>query len=58
MGVNPLSVQRVIAHEVIRFLDALNATSPRNDAVHLMDASSKTRWHRLGRRRAQQLLDQ
>ncbi|MGB0826016.1 MAG: alpha/beta hydrolase family protein [Synechococcus sp.] len=58
VGVNPLSVQRVIAHEVIRFLDSLSSTSPRNDAVHLMDASSKTRWHRLGRRRAQQLLDQ
>ena len=58
VGVNPLSVQRVIAHEVIRFLDSLNSMSPRNDAVHLMDASSKTRWHRLGRRRAQQLLDQ
>ena len=58
VGVNPLSVQRVIAHEVIRFLDSLNSPSPSNDAVHLMDASSKTRWHRLGRRRAQQLLDQ
>lgn len=58
VGVNPLSVQRVIAHEVIRFLDSLNSTSPSNDAVHLMDASSKTRWHRLGRRRAQQLLNQ
>ena len=58
VGVNPLSVQRVIAHEVIRFLDSLNSTSPRDDAVHLMDASSKTRWHRLGRRRALQLLDQ
>ncbi|MEC7391971.1 MAG: alpha/beta fold hydrolase [Cyanobacteriota bacterium] len=58
VGVNPLSVQRVIAHEVIRFLDSLSSTSSRNDAVHLMDASSKTRWHRLGRRRAQQLLDQ
>ena len=58
VGVNPLSVQRVIAHEVIRFLDSLNFPSPSNDAVHLMDASSKTRWHRLGRRRAQQLLDQ
>ena len=58
VGVNPLSVQRVIAHEVIRFLDSLNSPSPSNDAVHLMDASSKTRWHRLGRRRAQQLLNQ
>ena len=58
VGVNPLSVQRVIAHEVIRFLDSLNSPPPSNDAVHLMDASSKTRWHRLGRRRAQQLLDQ
>ena len=58
VGVNPLSVQRVIAHEVIRFLDSLNSTSPRNDAVHLMDVSAKTRWHRLGRRRALQLLDQ
>ena len=58
VGVNPLSVQRVIAHEVSRFLDSLSSTSPRKDAVHLMDASSKTRWHRLGRRRAQQLLDQ
>ena len=58
VGVNPLSVQRVIAHEVIRFLDSLNSPSASNDAVHLMDASSKTRWHRLGRRRALQLLDQ
>ena len=58
VGVNPLSVQRVIAHEVIRFLDSLNSTSLRNDAVHLMDVSSKTRWHRLSRRRVQQLLDQ
>ena len=58
VGVNPLRVQRVIAHEVIRFLDSLNSPSPSNDAVHLMDASSKTRWHRLARRRALQLLDQ
>ena len=58
VGVNPLRVQRVIAHEVIRFLDSLNSTPPRKDAVHLMDASSKTRWHRLGRGRALQLLDQ
>ena len=58
VGVNPLSVQRVIAHEVIRFLDSLSSESPRNDAVHLMEASSKTRWHRLGRRPALQLLDQ
>jgi predicted dienelactone hydrolase len=58
VGVNPLSVQRVIAHEVIRFLDTLSSESPRNDAVHLMEASSKTRWHRLGRRPALQLLDQ
>jgi len=57
VGVNPLSVQRVIAHEVIRFLDSLSSTSPRNDAVHLMEASSKTRWHRLDRRRALELLD-
>ena len=58
VGVNPLSVQRVIAHEVIRFLDTLSSESPRNDAVHLIEASSKTRWHRLGRRPALQLLDQ
>ena len=58
VGVNPLSVQRVIAHEVIRFLDTLSSESPRNDAVHLMEASSKTRWHRLGRRPALQLMDQ
>ena len=58
VGVNPLSVQRVIAHEVIRFLDSLSSGSPRNDAVHLMEASSKTRWHRLGRSSALQLLDQ
>ena len=58
VGVNPLSVQRVIVHEVIRFLDSLSSGSPRNDAVHLMEASSKTRWHRLGRRSAVQLLDQ
>ena len=58
VGVNPLSVQRVIAHEVIRFLDSLSSELPRNDAVHLMEASSKTRWHRLGRRPALQLLDQ
>ncbi|WP_392346991.1 alpha/beta hydrolase [Parasynechococcus sp.] len=58
VGVNPLSVQRVIAHEIIGFLDSLSSESPRNDAVHLMEASSKTRWHRLGRRPALQLLDQ
>ena len=58
VGVNPLSVQRVIVHEVIRFLDSLSSGSPRNDAVHLMEASSKTRWHRLGRRSVLQLLDQ
>ena len=58
VGVNPLSVQRVIAHEVIRFLDTLSSESPRNDAVHLIEASSKTRWHRLGRRPALHLLDQ
>ena len=58
VGVNPLSVQRVIAHEVIRFLDTLSSESPRNDAVHLIEASSKTRWHRLGRRPALQLMDQ
>ena len=58
VGVNPLSVQRVISHEVIRFLDSLSTETPRQDAVHLMDPSSTTRWHRLGRRRALQLLDQ
>ena len=58
VGVNPLSVQRVIAHEVIRFLDSLSSESSRNNAVHLMEASSKTRWHRLGRRSALRLLDQ
>ena len=58
VGVNPLSVQRVIAHEVIHFLESLNTELPRQDAVHLMEASSTTRWHRLPRRRAQQLLDQ
>ena len=58
VGVNPLSVQRVIAHEVIHFLESLNTEPPRQDAVHLMEASSKTRWHRLPRRRALQLLDQ
>ena len=57
VGVNPLSVQRVIAHEVIRFLDSLSSEPPRNEAVHLMEASSKTRWHRLGRRQALQLMD-
>ncbi len=58
VGVNPLSVQRVIAFEVIRFLDSLNTEATREDDVHLMDASSKTRWHRLARRRALQLIDQ
>ena len=40
VGVNPLSVQRVIAHEVIRFLDSLNSPPPSKDAVHLMDVLS------------------
>ena len=58
MGVNPLNVQRVIAFEVIRFLDSLNTGASPQDAAHLMDANTATRWHRLERRRALQLMDQ
>ena len=37
VGVNPLSVQRVIAFEVIGFLNSLSAGLSRQDAVHLKD---------------------
>ena len=58
VGVNPLSVQRVIAFEVIGFLNSLSAGLSRQDAVHLKDSASMTRWHRLERRRALELMGQ
>ena len=58
MGVNPLNVQRVIGFEVIRFLDALTTETSIQDSAHHMDANGTTRWHRLGRPRALQLVDQ
>ena len=58
VGVNPLSVQRVIAFEVIRFLNALSTEPSRQDSFHLTDSASTTRWHRLDRRRAQELVGQ
>lgn len=58
VGVNPLNVQRVIAFEVIRFLDGLNTDPSPQDAAHFTDTKATTRWHRLERRRALQLMDQ
>ncbi|WP_244279395.1 alpha/beta fold hydrolase [Synechococcus sp. UW69] len=58
VGVNPLSVQRVIAFEVIGFLNSLSAGPPRQDSLHLKDSTSMTRWHRLERRRALELMGQ
>jgi predicted dienelactone hydrolase len=58
VGVNPLSVQRVIAYEVIGFLNSLSAGPSRQDAFHLKDSTSMTRWHRLERRRALELMGQ
>ena len=58
VGVNPLSVQRVIAFEVIRFLNVLSTEPSLQDSVHLTDSKSTTRWHRLDRRRAEELVDQ
>ena len=58
VGVNPLSVQRVIAFEVIGFLNSLSAGLSRQDAFHLKDPASMTRWHRLERRRALELMGQ
>ena len=58
VGVNPLSVQRVIAFEVIGFLNSLSAGPSRQDSLHLKDSTSMTRWHRLERRRALDLMGQ
>ena len=58
VGVNPLSVQRVIAFEVIGFLNSLSAGPSRQDSLHLKDSTSMTRWHRLERRRALDLIGQ
>ena len=58
VGVNPLSVQRVIAFEVIGFLNSLSAGPSRQDSLHLKDSTSMTRWHRLERRRALELMGQ
>ena len=58
VGVNPLSVQRVIVFEVIRFLNALSTEPSLQDSVHLTDSKSTTRWHRLELHRAQELMHQ
>ena len=58
VGVNPLSVQRVIAFEVIGFLNSLSAGPSRQDSLHLKDSTSMSRWHRLERRRALELMGQ
>jgi predicted dienelactone hydrolase len=50
--------QRVIAFEVIRFLNSLSTEPSLQGSFHLTDSSSTTRWHRLDRRRAQELVDQ
>ena len=53
VGVNPLMVQTLIAQEIIRFLEQLEAKSP-TAAVGHFDAGT-TRWHRLNRSAANQL---
>ena len=53
VGVNPLTVQTLIAQEIIRFLEQLEAKSP-TAAVGHFDAGT-TRWHRLNRSAASQL---
>ena len=45
VGVNPLSVQRVIAHEIVVFLSSLSATSVVSVDEHWSDGD--VRWHRL-----------
>ena len=54
MGVNPLTVQMLIAQEIIRFLEQLEAKSS-TAAVGHFDAGT-TRWHRLNRSAANQLI--
>jgi hypothetical protein len=53
VGVNPLTVQTLIAQEIIRFLEQLEAKSS-TAAVGHFDAGT-TRWHRLNRSAANQL---
>ena len=53
VGVNPLTVQTLIAQEIIRFLEQLEAKSP-TAAVGHFDVGT-TRWHRLNRSAASQL---
>ena len=45
VGVNPHSVQRVIAHEIVVFLSSLSATSVVSVDEHWSDGD--VRWHRL-----------
>ncbi len=53
VGVNPLTVQTLIAQEIIRFLEQLEAKTS-TAAVGHFDAGT-TRWHRLDRSAANQL---
>jgi predicted dienelactone hydrolase len=54
VGVNPLTVQTLIAQEMIQFLEQLESTSPPAAAGHFDGGT--TRWHRLNRNEADRLI--
>ena len=54
VGVNPLTVQTVIAQEMIQFLEQLESNSPPAAAGHFDGGT--TRWHRLNRNEADRLI--
>ena len=53
VGVNPLTVQALIAQEMVRFLEQLESNSVPAAAGHF--AGGTTRWHRLNRSEADRL---
>ena len=54
VGVNPLKVQTLIAQEIIRFLEQLEAKTSTAVVGHF--EAGTTRWHRLNRSAANQLI--
>ena len=56
VGVNPLTVQQLIALELIRFLNQLEGDPAAGGMQHLSDGT--TRWHRLDRSSAARLTEQ
>ena len=56
VGVNPLTVQQLIALELISFLNQLDHGSDPAGMQHFTDGT--TRWHRIDRPSAQRLTDQ